>query len=188
VAVTANVPRPAGSNFDDNRLLALGIEGSICDGGPSDANSHIEAGQPSFGQYVAHDLTADRSPLRAKADVNTLRNIRYSRESRALYGGGPVGSPYLYIKPIQPSCFSQRRLDLPRNQQGIALIGDPRMIARLHDRAPGRFHPRTQPLSTGSGRMEFRSLSYSTIRAEPSVGTTSGSSSMISYRTSSVKR
>jgi hypothetical protein len=51
------------ATFDDNRLLALGIEGSICDGGPSDADGHVEAGQPFFGQYLAHDLTADRSPL-----------------------------------------------------------------------------------------------------------------------------
>jgi hypothetical protein len=62
--------------FDDARLLALGIEGSICDGGVSDANSHIEAGQPFFGQYLAHDLTADRSPLRVQADVDALRNVR----------------------------------------------------------------------------------------------------------------
>ena len=116
------------ATFDDNRLLALGIEGSICDGGPSDANSHIEAGQPFFGQYVAHDLTADRSPLRAKADVNTLRNIRSPRANlEALYGGGPVGSPYLYDQTDPAKLLlAAGGLDLPRNQQGIALIGDPR--------------------------------------------------------------
>jgi len=116
------------ATFDDNRLLALGIEGSICDGGPSDANSHIEAGQPFFGQYVAHDLTADRSPLRAKADVNTLRNIRSPRANlEALYGGGPVGSPYLYDQTDPAKLLlGAGGLDLPRNQQGIALIGDPR--------------------------------------------------------------
>jgi len=116
------------ATFDDNRLLALGIEGSICDGGPSDANSHIEAGQPFFGQYLAHDLTADRSPLRAQADVNSLRNIRSPRANlEALYGGGPVGSPYLYDQTDPAKLLlGPGGRDLLRNQQGIALIGDPR--------------------------------------------------------------
>ena len=116
------------ATFDDNRLLALGIEGSICDGGLSDANSHIEAGQPFFGQYVAHDLTADRSPLRVQADVNTLRNVRSPRANlEALYGGGPVGSPYLYDQTDPAKLLlAVGGRDLPRNQQGIALIGDPR--------------------------------------------------------------
>jgi hypothetical protein len=116
------------ATFDDDRLLALGIEGSVCDGGVSDANSHIEAGQPMFGQYLAHDLTADRSPLRVQADVNTLRNIRSPRANlEALYGGGPVGSPYLYDQTDPAKLlFAAGGRDLPRNQQGIALIGDPR--------------------------------------------------------------
>ena len=116
------------ATFDDNRLLALGIEGSICDGAQSDAVGHVEAGQPFFGQYVAHDLTADRSPLRAHADINALRNIRSPRANlEALYGGGPVGSPYLYdqAEPAKLLVGVGGR-DLPRNQQGIALISDPR--------------------------------------------------------------
>ena len=114
--------------FDDERLLALGIEGSVCDGAASDADGQVEAGQPFFGQYLAHDLTADRSPLRAHADIDALRNIRSPRANlEALYGGGPVGSPYLYDQadPAKLLIGSDGR-DLPRNQQGIALIGDPR--------------------------------------------------------------
>jgi hypothetical protein len=116
------------ATFDDDRLLALGIEGSICDGGESDGDSHIEAGQPFFGQYLAHDLTADRSPLRVQADVNTLRNVRSPRANlEALYGGGPVGSPYLYDQTDSAKLLlAVGGRDLPRNQQGIALIGDPR--------------------------------------------------------------
>ena len=116
------------ATFDDDRLLALGIEGSICDGGACEENSHVEAGQPFFGQYQAHDLTADRSPLRAHADIDALRNIRSPRANlEALYGGGPVGSPYLYdlADPAKLLLGIDGR-DLPRNQQGIALIGDPR--------------------------------------------------------------
>lgn len=116
------------ATFDDNRLLALGIEGSICDGGLSDADSHVEAGQPFFGQYLAHDLTADRSPLRVQADVDALRNVRSPRANlEALYGGGPVGSPYLYDQTDSAKLLvGPGGRDLPRNQQGIALIGDPR--------------------------------------------------------------
>jgi hypothetical protein len=116
------------ATFDDERLLALGVEGSICDGSQGDAVGHVEAGQPFFGQYIAHDLTADRSPLRVQADINTLRNIRSPRANlEALYGGGPVGSPYLYDQTDPAKLLlGDGGRDLPRNQQGIALIGDPR--------------------------------------------------------------
>jgi len=116
------------ATFDDNRLLALGIEGSICDGGQCDTVGHVEAGQPFFGQYLAHDLTADRSPLRVHADINTLRNIRSPRANlEALYGGGPVGSPYLYDQTDPAKLLlAVGGRDVPRNQQGIALISDPR--------------------------------------------------------------
>jgi hypothetical protein len=116
------------ARFDDDRLLALGSEGSICDGGACDTESQIEAGQPFFGQYLAHDLTADRSPLRVHGDINTLGNARTPRANlEALYGAGPVGSPYLFDqKDPAKLLFGIGGHDLPRNQQGIALIGDPR--------------------------------------------------------------
>jgi hypothetical protein len=116
------------ARFDDDRLLALGSEGSICDGGACDTESHIEAGQPFFGQYLAHDLTADRSPLRVHGDINALRNARTPRANlEALYGAGPVGSPYLFDQDDPAKLLlGVGGRDLPRNQQGIALIGDPR--------------------------------------------------------------
>jgi hypothetical protein len=116
------------ARFDDDRLLALGIEGSLCDGGACDTESHIEAGQPFFGQYVAHDLTADRSPLRVHGDINTLRNARTPRANlEALYGAGPVGAPYLFDQTDPAKLLlGVGGRDLPRNQQGMALIGDPR--------------------------------------------------------------
>ncbi len=116
------------ARFDDDRLLALGIEGSLCDGGACNTESHIEAGQPFFGQYVAHDLTADRSPLRLHGDINTLRNARRPRANlEVLYGAGPVGAPYLFDQTDPAKLLlSVGGRDLPRNQQGMALIGDPR--------------------------------------------------------------
>jgi hypothetical protein len=53
----------------------------------------VAAAWPFFGQYVAHDLTADRSPLRAHADVLALRNMLSPRANlESLYGGGPEGA------------------------------------------------------------------------------------------------
>jgi hypothetical protein len=121
-------PEVAPATFDDASLLALGIDGGLCDGGACDTESHIEAGQPFFGQYLAHDITADRSPLRAQVDVNALRNLRSPRANlESLYGGGPVGSPYLFDQHDPAKLLlGVPDADLPRNQQGIALIGDPR--------------------------------------------------------------
>lgn len=111
---------------DETLLHRLGAAGGFCDGGDCDGDSQVEAGWPFFGQYVAHDLTADRSPLRAHADLDALRNMRSPRANlESLYGGGPAGSPYLYQRSDPPKLLEANG-DLPRNQEGIALIGDPR--------------------------------------------------------------
>jgi Animal haem peroxidase len=111
---------------DESLLHELGAAGGICDGGEGEADARGEAGWPLFGQYVAHDLTADRSPLRTHTDLAALRNMRSPRANlEALYGGGPAGSPYLYSRD-DPAKLLENDRDLPRNQEGIALIGDPR--------------------------------------------------------------
>jgi hypothetical protein len=111
---------------DDAPLHQIGGAGGFCDAGESEEDSRVEAGWPFFGQYVAHDLTADRSPLRAHADVGALRNMRSPRANlESLYGGGPLGSPYLFSRG-DPAKLLENDGDLPRNQEGIALIGDPR--------------------------------------------------------------
>jgi len=111
---------------DETLLHQLGAAGGFCDGGDCKDDSEVEAGWPFFGQYVAHDLTADRSPLRAHADLGGLRNMRSPRANlESLYGGGPVGSPYLYRR-TDPAKLLENDGDLPRNQEGIALIADPR--------------------------------------------------------------
>jgi Animal haem peroxidase len=52
-----------------------------------------------------------------------MRSPRANLES--LYGGGPAGTPYLYSRD-HPAKLLENDGDLPRNQEGIALIGDPR--------------------------------------------------------------
>jgi hypothetical protein len=111
---------------DEKLLLELGAAGGFCDGGESEGDARVEAGWPFFGQYVAHDLTADRSPLREHTDLDALRNMRSPRANlEALYGGSPAGTPYLYSRD-DPAKLLEDDGDLPRNQEGIALIGDPR--------------------------------------------------------------
>jgi hypothetical protein len=111
---------------DEGLLHELGAGGGFCDGGDCERDAHVEAGWPFFGQYVAHDLTADRSPLRAHTDLGALRNMRSPRANlESLYGGGPTGAPYLFSRD-DPAKLLESDGDLPRNQEGIALIGDPR--------------------------------------------------------------
>jgi hypothetical protein len=111
---------------DEALLHQIGAAGGFSDGGYSHGDARAEAVWPFFGQYVAHDLTADRSPLRAHADVFALRNMRSPRANlESLYGGGPVGSPYLYRRD-DPAKLLEDGGDVPRNHEGIALIGDPR--------------------------------------------------------------
>src|SRR5215831_10267201 len=42
-------------------------------------NPRIAAGWPFFGQFIAHDITHDRSPLQETEDVSVLQNFRSPR-------------------------------------------------------------------------------------------------------------
>ena len=105
-------------------------------------NQRIPAGWAFFGQFIAHDITHDRSPLQETEEVSTLTNFRSPRlDLECVYGSGPVGQPYLYDVHdpdkllIGPS--DSPIGDLPRNAQGLALVGDARndthvFISQLH--------------------------------------------------------
>jgi hypothetical protein len=106
-------------------------------------NPRIPAGFAVFGQFVAHDITADRSLLAHHTTAEELRNFRTPRlDLECLYGDGPVGSPFLYDKDDQDKLLLGKNTagkpdDLPRNHQGVALLGDPRndvhlLISQLH--------------------------------------------------------
>jgi hypothetical protein len=114
---------------DEAILRRIGASGGFCDasaGAGAGPDASVEAGWPFFGQYVAHDLTADRSPLTTQAELESLANLRSARANlEPLYGPGPVGSPYLYRRS-DPAKLLESDGDLPRNQEGTALIADPR--------------------------------------------------------------
>src|SRR5262249_6490091 len=120
------------------------------------------AGYTYLGQFIDHDLTFDITPLRAaNGDAEHRQNYRTPfLDLDQLYGGGPTLSPFLYrnvrqdigkesfligrtASPLSPTptppSGSQAVIgdDLPRNSEGIALVGDPRqdenlIIAQLH--------------------------------------------------------
>jgi len=118
----------------DERLLhALGAAGGICDGTDGCVDARVAAGWPFLGQFLAHDITADRSPLVSRADPSGVRNYRTPAANlECLYGGGPVGSPYLYDREDPARLLIGAHAgDVPRNGQGVALIGDPRNDVHL---------------------------------------------------------
>jgi hypothetical protein len=120
---------------DEEALHRLGRRGGPCalDDGLDTPDSQVAAVWPFFGQYVAHDITADRSPLVAHANRAQLRNARAPKaDLEGLYGAGPIGMPYLYNKEDPAKLLlAPGGRDVPRNQEGIALLGDPRNDVHL---------------------------------------------------------
>ena len=57
----------------------------LCDCGTTEDDAaslgQEAAGWPFFGQFVAHDITADRSALQSHADPSRLRNARSPQPS-----------------------------------------------------------------------------------------------------------
>jgi hypothetical protein len=110
----------------------------------------VTAGYTYLGQFIDHDLTLDLTPLdRAHPEAELTQNFRSPfLDLDHVYGGGPSLSPFLYHSN-QADYGKERFLigktagsksleqDLPRNPEGVALLGDPRqdenvIIAQLH--------------------------------------------------------
>jgi hypothetical protein len=129
--------------IESDVLRALGRAGGICDCGDVDDSfeslGETAAGWPIFGQFVAHDITADRSVLRSRTNTADLQNARSPRLNlECLYGDGPIGHPFLYLRDDSAKfLLGQRDEDLQRNTEGIAIIPDPRndshmLMSQLH--------------------------------------------------------
>ena len=105
-------------------------------------NTNLPAGYTYFGQFVDHDITFDpTSSLMRQNDPEKLTNFRTPRlDLDCLYGEGPADEPFMYDKD-QGGTFllgntsknwkgkpvgESKEPDLPRNVQGIAIIGDKR--------------------------------------------------------------
>jgi heme peroxidase len=128
---------------DEAFLHAIGRAGGICDCGdeadtPGSLGT-VAAGWPIFGQFVAHDITADRSALRSHVDPRELRNARAPLLNlECLYGDGPMGHPFLFQRDHPGKLLlGVDDADVPRNVEGIAIIGDPRndshmLMSQMH--------------------------------------------------------
>jgi hypothetical protein len=128
---------------DEPFLRAIGRAGGLCDCGDDQDSaqslSDVAAGWPIFGQFVAHDITADRSTLRSHADAHALRNARAPQlDLECVYGDGPVGHPFLYQRDDPAKLLlGAAGADVPRNAEGIAIVGDPRndshtLMSQMH--------------------------------------------------------
>ncbi len=128
---------------DEQFLHALGRAGGLCDCGDVDDSpdslGETAAGWPIFGQFVAHDITADRSILRSHVNTAELHNARSPQLNlECLYGDGPTGHPFLYQRDDSAKfLLGLEGADLQRNAEGIAVIGDPRndshmLMSQLH--------------------------------------------------------
>lgn len=109
----------------------------------SSDNPPIPAGYTYFGQFLDHDVTFDpASSLDKINDPDALRDFRTPRyDLDSLYGSGPEDEPFQYAKDgsgkLLLSSNAAGEPDMPRNSEGIALIGDPRndenvIVSQLH--------------------------------------------------------
>ncbi len=124
-----------GGIMDANDNLAAGPVALIVDPALNVNNPNNPAhtaGTTFFGQFLDHDVTFDlTSRLNEPLDPEDAPNTRTpALDLDSVYGGGPRRSPELYgfqgsrikFKVESGGQFE----DLPRNAQGIAIIGDPR--------------------------------------------------------------
>ena len=124
------------------------LAGGMCDtaAAPEGDNPGHPAGYTFLGQFVDHDITFDPvSSLERVNDPDALNSFRTPRfDLDSLYGSGRSDSPFLYDQEDpakllvgQNPATIHEPVDLPRNHQGRALIGDPRndvhvILSQLH--------------------------------------------------------
>jgi hypothetical protein len=133
-----DLPRlPSDESFLRQLGKTCGSDANSGSSGNGGDEARSAAGWPFFGQFIAHDVTADRSALVDRADVAGLSNARRQKLNlEFLYGSGPVGDPYFFDaldsdKLLLGLNDAGRPDDVQRNAQGIAIIVDPRNDSHL---------------------------------------------------------
>ncbi|MEQ9518549.1 MAG: heme peroxidase family protein [Parvibaculum sp.] len=125
-------------SFDDAE--EVGKSQGIMEGAGAD-NPRIVAGFTFLGQFIDHDITFDpTSHLERQNDPEAVRNFRTpALELDSVYGAGPEAQPFLYDSRRHGHLLLNQdgEHDLPRNHQGVALIGDPRndenlIVSQIH--------------------------------------------------------
>lgn len=128
------VPPGADDAAKEDGLLQFAHDNMVeADGAVGVDNDKIPAGYTYFGQFVDHDITFDPTSSTTRLnDPNKLKNFRTPRfDLDSVYCAGPEASPFMYDGSsygmlLEGIGVDSREADLPRNDAGTALIGDPR--------------------------------------------------------------
>lgn len=145
------------------RSMIKNDDGQVFNDPDDDENVRLPAGYTYFGQFVDHDLTADRTTVgEQEADASAVDNFRTAAlDLDCVYGNGPGGDLVLYdndlrlklsthrIAPVPPTSgpgSTRTQFDHRRDSAHVALIGDPRndenmIVAQIHQ-AFTQFHNR----------------------------------------------
>lgn len=121
---------------EEQASLLGGLNSPMHDIGNQSPDSKLPAGYTFFAQFVDHDITLDTTsdlhgaPLSTGAIIK-LPNLRTpTLDLDCVYGFGPEASPHLYAGATAPGRLLEGSAgnpdDVPRNESGTALIGDPR--------------------------------------------------------------
>ncbi|MEM9795564.1 MAG: peroxidase family protein [Pseudomonadota bacterium] len=142
------VPVSGQPSEDAIRKLAASMEEAEGD----EKDGPAAAGSAFFGQFIDHDLTLDATTMLGKASgaVTRIENFRTPRfDLDSVYGSGPEVTPWLYgqngrrfglaVGSGAEVGLEANDLDLQRNKNRRALIGDPRndenlFISQVHGR------------------------------------------------------
>ncbi len=120
---------------EEEAAILGGSGGIMHDQNDSSPDSSVPAAYTFFAQFIDHDITLDvvtdlhGTPL-PNTEITKLPNLRSpSLDLDCIYGFGPEASPFLY-DPDAPGRLLTGNMrnsnDVPRNEEGRALIGDPR--------------------------------------------------------------
>ncbi len=124
---------PNGDPFEPSSVVPAFVEvvDGLDDNGDTIEEGPAAAGMTFFGQFVDHDVTFDATSEIGRAiSPSSVRNVRTpALDLDCVYGDGPEASNHLYSPDHEGFLLfgnHQNDLDLPRNSQGTALIGDAR--------------------------------------------------------------
>jgi hypothetical protein len=123
---------------------------TVPDGNHLNTSPVLFAGFTFIGQFIDHDITFDTTPLNLQlADPDATVNFRTARyDLDSVYGRGPVNDPALYDPADRDKLLLAPNVngvvDVPRDGNGRAIIGDPRndenlIIVQFH-KAVIQFH------------------------------------------------
>lgn len=129
-----------GRLFDRNPVTApqppqqaVPLLNALADGmreeGPSEGPA--DAGMTFLGQFIDHDVTLDVTSMIAKPETSSsvINQRTPALDLDCVFGGGSEARPLLYSQKHSHYLYhgtSTNSLDLARNHEGVAKIGDPR--------------------------------------------------------------